>query len=90
MDSSSTSSIIKSVYRTKCDCGNQLQFSVSRTDKNTGRKFKACHNYKFDTKELEFYANEREPYNEIVDNGVLQVIMLLKFVLVMLMIIGLW
>ena len=37
---------------------------------------------------MEFYANEREPYNEIVASGVLQVIKLLKFVLVMLVVIG--
>ncbi|XP_052619714.1 uncharacterized protein LOC128126044 [Lactuca sativa] len=103
MASSSTTSISKPIYRTKCDCGDQLQYSVSRTDKNPGRKFKACPNYKLllagyqkrckyfkwlDTEEMEFYANEREPYNEIVASGVLQVIKLLKFVLVMLVVIG--
>nr|KAJ0197816.1 hypothetical protein LSAT_V11C700349690 [Lactuca sativa] len=41
-----SSSIIKPIYRTKCDCGDQLQYSVSRNDKNSGRKFKACPNYK--------------------------------------------
>nr|KAJ0214083.1 hypothetical protein LSAT_V11C400198730 [Lactuca sativa] len=46
MASSSIYSTIKLVYRTKCDCGDRLQHLVSRTDKNPGRKFKACPNYK--------------------------------------------